>query len=141
MDGHGHAALVLDEEVGECGVGVSGDLGHHVEPGNRPRVHLHLAVDETFEAVEARVDHAVDRERVDEERHRPTADHRHPLEVRHELLERVACGGERTRDRRVVDDRCEGAVEVDEERGARGLVDERLQRRGDVGHAGRRRGH
>ena len=84
VDGDRHPALVLDEEIGERGVGVVRDLRHHVEPRLGTRIDDHLAVDQPLEPVETGVDDAVDAERVDEERDRTPTHHRDPIDEGHQ---------------------------------------------------------
>ena len=104
MDGDRDPALVLHEEVGERGVGVVRDLGHDVEPGLGAGVDDHLAVDQPLQPVEAGVDDAVERQRVDQERDRSATHHRHPVDEGHQPRQRVTRGGEGPGPRRVVDD-------------------------------------
>ena len=68
-------------------------------------------------------------QRVDEEGDGPPAHDGHTVDERHQPGEGVARGGERPRERRVVDDRCERAVEVDQNHGVPRVIDERLEQR------------
>ena len=139
MDGDGNPALVLHEEVGERGVGVVRDLRHDVEPRLGAGIDDHLAVDQPLEPVQAGVDDAVERQRVDQERDRSAAHDRYPVDEGHQPRQRVTGRGERPGERRVVDDRCQRPVEVDQHHGVPGVLHERLELGGD-GHAGGRGG-
>ena len=133
VDRDGDAGLSLDEQVGELAHEVVGGSGDGADVGLGPSVDGGAAVLHPLEAVLADEGEPGEIDRPGEELDRTTADDGDGPESADERGERVAGGGEGARGRRVVDDRRDRAVEVDEHCGLSWSRRQRAQ--------GRRQGH
>ncbi len=128
MQDHGDPVLALDQHPRQLpGRGLRGGLDRGQE-GLDPGVGDHPLAVPALHPVLADVGHAVEAQRVAQEPDRTPAHDRDETDSADETRERVARGREHGRGIRVVDDRCERAVEVDEHRGTGRVRDQRVER-------------
>jgi amidohydrolase len=131
---HRDPGLRLDEVGRQSAQQLVGRVGDSVEIRDDTCVDGSLAVVQLLHPVQPRERESGHRQVRGEELGGPAADDRDPPEHRHEPCELDNCRGQRARIFRSLDDRRERAVEIGEQRGARGPFGERGDRCVGVEH-------
>ena len=125
---HGHTVLALDPHSRQLPGRGNGGCFHRREVGLDPRVRDHAPIGPTLHAVLPHVRHAVEVQRGAQEADRPTAHDCDESDPTDERGQGIARRRQRDRGIGVVDDRCERAVEVNEDCGLIGVLDQRVER-------------
>ncbi len=128
MQHHRHTFLALDQHTRQLLGRSLRQRSDGFEIGQHPRIRDHLLAVPALHPVLADVGDTVDVQRVAQEHNRASADHRDETDESHQRRQRVARGGKRNGRARFVDDRREGTIEVDEDRHASGMLDQRAER-------------